>query len=204
MAFIPYYMENILGVEKPIYGGVPYEISVYFVFSTIGSIFNAYYIQHHIEKHKNSRILMISFALLFTIFGTLPMIITSASFNYPIYLYSFILGIGISLALSIDSILTNDIVGNQGASSGAFVFAFYGLGDKVLVGVVIALLMEYIKDDYYWLKIFFPVFLSALILIGLILIFISNFLITKSKLEENDNLELLLDNSRLTFESVYE
>ena len=121
---------------------------------------------------------MIMWALLFTVLGTIPMIFTTSSFNCPVYLYSFLLGIGISLGLSSDSILTNDIVGNQGATHGAFVFAFYGFGDKVLVGVVLAVLMAYVKDDHSWLKIFFPCLMSALILTAVLIIYFSRFLTT--------------------------
>ncbi len=60
--------------------------------------------------------------------------------NWPIYICSGFLGIGISIQANVSNSLISDVIGKDEQSS-AFVYGVYGLLDKVANGIVLFFLV---------------------------------------------------------------
>jgi len=180
---IPFYMEEVLGFHRSELEGTPIEISVVLLISTLGSIFNSAYIQpameNKISKNKR-RVLMMTFSFIFVSFGTLPMFFLSDQLRFPLYILSFIIGIGFSQGLATVSSLINDVVGCKGAQ-GAFVYGAYSFTDKLSCGLALAFFLPYAQNSKIALQYSMPFFPPATILCGLILVFMRRQCVEKNE-----------------------
>jgi len=200
-SFIPYYMECVLEIKKTSTGGTPYEIAIFFLINTIGSIFSSLFLQNFIESYQ-SRFIGYFAAWLFTTVGCLPLIFLSNNNLFAIFILSFFIGIGFSLAINIGFIISNDVVGNR-CSKGGFVYSVFGFVERVIVGFTILLFMEYVKDSYMLMRYMLPLLPVVLLSFGMIIVWLEETKNVSRENEDNDKLcELLLNNSNLTWENV--
>jgi len=202
-SFIPFYMEKVLRFSKTESGGTSYEIAIFFLINTLGSIFSSLFIQNYIESYK-SRFVNFFSAWVFTSIGCVPLIFLTYDYKFVIHILSFFMGIGFSLAINTSFILSNDVVGNKG-SKGSFIFSIFGFLDRVVVGGLILVFMTYVKDNYTLMCYFFPVFPVILLFCGMLIVYHEETKIIHIKCEsdpEHKICELLMDNQYLSFESV--
>jgi len=89
-SMLPYYLEYILGIKKTIKGGTPIQISLIYLFTTTGCLFNSLYLQKFFEKYIDSRMMLMFIFWIFTTTGLLPILFLTPSFNYPIYFLGFL------------------------------------------------------------------------------------------------------------------
>ena len=167
-SMLPYYLERILDIKKTKYGGTPVQISLIYLLSTSGCLFNSLYMQKFIEKYK-SRVIMMLAAWIFTTVGLLPILLLTPENTAPVYFFGFIFGIGFALALSTASSLINDVVGSKG-DHGAFVYGAYSLTDKFCCGILLFIFVDYVKDDKILLKYFIPILPVICILLALLIV----------------------------------
>jgi Na+/melibiose symporter-like transporter len=194
---IPFYIQNILGYEKTPEGGTPVQIAIVLLISTIASILNSLVIQTEIEKKiknpaKNTRLILLLISFLFVLVGCVPMYFLSSEFPYPIYGLAFLFGIGFSMGLSTVSSCINDVVGSKGAQ-GAFVYGAYSFADKLSCGIVLAIYLPLIKDNYDVLKYTLPIFPPVSLFFALIIVFIRWKQVNKKEREEAAEREKLLE-----------
>ena len=192
-------MESVLGIKKTSSGGTPVEISLLYLSSTSGCLFNSLFLQQKFEKiNCRHSLMIISFA--FVAVGCLPILFLSAKTVDFVYICGFIFGIGFSLGLSTASSLVNDVVGSKG-NYGAFVYGAYSFTDKLSCGILLFIFVDYIKDDKIMLKILVPI-------LPVICMFLSIFLVKKKrnlkdKNEKNaDENKSIIDNSKFSFLST--
>lgn len=215
-SMLPYYLEYILGFHKTEFGGTPVQISLIYLFSTSGCLFNSLYLQKYLEKY-NSRVIMMLSAWMFSLCGLLPIIFLHNKLTMPIYILSFIFGIGFAMALSTSSSLINDVVGSKG-DHGAFVYGAYSLTDKFCSGILLFIFVDYVKDDIFLLKYVVPILPIVCILFATIIVSykkktkefsdkeinvpLTNNNEKKLKTEEDKNLDnskSIIDNSKFSF-----
>lgn len=203
-AMLPYYLESVLGIEKTAKGGTPVQISLIYLFSTAGCLYNSLFLQKHLERY-NSRVVLMFSAWLFTLFGCFPIIFLHKEFTFPIFVLGFIFGIGFALALSTASSLINDVVGSKG-DHGAFVYGAYSLTDKMCCGILLFFFVGYVKDDVILLKYIIPI-------LPCVSIFFSLLIVNHRKKKKEDtcialddvatakieNSKSLIDSSKLSF-----
>jgi len=201
-SMLPYYLESILGIKKNLKGGTPIQISLIYLFSTAGCLFNSLYLQKKIEKY-NSRIVLMFFSWIFSMIGLLPILFLSPSFNFPIYLLGFLFGIGFALGLSTASSLINDVVGSKGDKA-AFVYGAFSLTDKFSCGILLFIFVDCVKDNFLMLKYIIPILPVASLFLALFII----------KLKRNKDKDLqkqdqdhecsksLIENSKFSFISL--
>lgn len=201
-SMLPYYLENVLGINKTKYGGTPIQISLIYIFSTSGCLFNSLFLQKYLERY-NSRVVLMFSAWIFTVLGLGPVVFLHRSLTTPIFLLAFIFGIGFALGLSTASSLINDVVGSKG-DHGAFVYGAYSLADKFSCGILLYIFVDYVKDDNILLKYVVP-------LLPIVSIFLSLVIVCQKKKKKNEDekeeVELntsksLIDNSKFSFASV--
>lgn len=167
-SMLPYYLESIMGIQKTLKGGTPIQISLIYLTSTAGCLFNSLYLQKHLEKF-NSRSILLLAANLFTAAGILPFLMLTPRFTFPIYFLGFLFGIGFALGLSAASSLTNDVVGGKGDQA-AFVYGAYSLTDKFSCGILLFIFVDCVKDDYFLLKWIIPILPVASLFLALIVV----------------------------------
>jgi Na+/melibiose symporter-like transporter len=167
-SMLPYYLESIMGIKKTLKGGTPIQISLIYLTYSAGCLFNSLYLQKYLEKYNSRRVLLIA-ANIFTAMGTLPFLILTPRFNFPIYFLGFLFGIGFALGLSAASSLTNDVVGGKGDQA-AFVYGAYSLTDKISCGILLFIFVDCVKDDYFLLKWIIPILPVASLVLALIVI----------------------------------
>jgi len=167
-SMLPYYLESIMGIQKTLKGGTPIQISLIYLTSTAGCLFNSLYLQKYLEKY-NSRSVLLLAANLFTAAGILPFLILTPRFTFPIYFLGFLFGIGFALGLSAASSLTNDVVGGKGDQA-AFVYGAYSLTDKFSCGILLFIFVDCVKDDYFLLKWIIPILPVASLILALIVV----------------------------------
>ncbi len=201
-SMLPYYLESILGIQKTSKGGTPIQISIIYLCSTAGCLFNSLYLQKILEKY-NSRVVLMLFSCIFSAIGLLPILFLGPSFNYPIYILGFIFGIGFALGLSAASSLINDVVGSKGDQA-AFVYGAYSLTDKFSCGFILFIFVDYVKDNYLMLKFIIPILPVASLFLALLIIKIKR---TKEKDDSSSGSDLelsrsIIDNSKFSFISL--
>jgi Na+/melibiose symporter-like transporter len=198
-SMLPYYMESVLGIQKTSFGGTPIEISLIYLCSTSGCLFNSLLIQQKFEK-LNCRHSLILISFTFVAVGCLPILFLNNSLRNLIYPLGFIFGIGFSLALSTASSLINDVVGSKG-NYGAFVYGAYSFTDKLSCGILLYIFVEYVKDDKLILKFIIPV-------LPVFCMLLSIFLVKKKKNSNEKNAKnseenkSIIDNSKFSFISI--
>jgi len=202
LSLMPYYLTMILNIRQTELGGTPVRIALFFLINTSGSIFSSLFIQEWVETF-NSRFSLYFFAWLCLTLGCFPMILLDPDYINVIYLLSFILGIGYSLAINVANIVVNDVVGNKGNKGGGFVFSTFGFLERVLNGILILTCMAYVKDDYILMRYFFPLFPICLLFIGMLIVkheenSRNNY---EKTFEDHEMHELLLDHPYYTFTS---
>jgi len=221
---VPFYMQIVLGYELTKDGGTPYPITLCLLLSTIGSIANSLFFEKIIEKNSKKeyqRIILLFSAFIFVAIGCLPVYFLSKELRYPIFILSFIWGIGFSQALSCVSTLINDVVGSKG-NKGAFVYGAFSFADKLMCGIFLKFFLPVACDDktiLFYTVIFFP---STTIILGLLFVWLralnknKNEKILydqmKNEIDENvretmqnkfNNTNNILEHSRLTFITNY-
>jgi Na+/melibiose symporter-like transporter len=201
-SMLPYYLELVLGFKKTNHGGTPVELSLIYLFTTSGCLFNSLYLQKLLEKH-NSRPLLMFVAWIFTICGLLPIIFLSYNNTLPIYMLAFTFGIGFALALSTSSSLINDVVGSKG-DHGAFVYGAYSLTDKFCSGILLFVFVDLVKDDKMLLKYIIPI-------LPVVAIFLSFIVVSYRRRQSDEEVggkckkdldKSIIDNSKFSFISA--
>ena len=203
-SMLPYYLESILGIKKTLHGGTPIQISLIYICSTSGCLFNSLYLQKFLEKYNSRKVLMFS-SWVFSACGLLPIIFLTPGFNSPIYFLGFIFGIGFALGLSCASSLINDVVGSKGDQA-AFVYGAFSLTDKFSCGILLFIFVDCVKDNYLMLKYLIPILPVSSLFLALFLVRSNKKKSPKEDLDKGEH-ELntsksLIDNSIFSYLSV--
>ena len=189
-SMIPYYLTSVLKFKSNIKGSTPVEISIVFLISMTGSVFNSLYLQENILVSKNRLVMMIWSGILIWV-GCLPLIFLNRDTRWIIYIISFFMGVGFSIALSTGTSLINDVVGSKG-KQGAFVYGVYSFCDKLSVGIVIYIFSIYVLEEEFILKMT----TSLLPPISMFIAFLMALLVKKKKNDEPKNDSKILSNSK--------
>jgi len=201
-SMLPYYLESILGIQKTKKGGTPIQISLIYLFSTSGCLFNSLYLQKILEIY-NSRIILMLYSFIFSAIGLLPILLLGPALNFPIYILGFIFGIGFAIGLSTASSLINDVVGSKGDQA-AFVYGAFSLTDKFSCGILLFFFVGYVKDNYLLLKYTVPILPVASLFLALFIIKIKK----KKEIGKDQKVidlecsKSLIDNSKFSFLSI--
>jgi Na+/melibiose symporter-like transporter len=209
-SMLPYYLEYILGFKKTETGGTPVQISLIYILSTFGCLFNSLIMQKYIEK-LNSRVWMMFFAWIFSTLGLFPVIFLHSKLTLPMYFLSFFFGMGFALALSASSSLINDVVGSKG-DHGAFVYGAYSLTDKFCSGILLFIFVDYVKDDLFLLKYVVPILPIVSIFFAFIIVSFRKkkpenetekiFILSQENSENQNNSQSIIDSSKFSFVSA--
>ena len=198
-AMIPYYLTNVLKFEEK-ETGTPIEISIVFLISMTGSVFNSMFLQEKVLVSKD-RLVMIIWSGAFVCLGCLPIMFLTTDTRWIIYILSFIFGIGFSLGLWTASSLINDVVGSKG-KQGAFVYGAYSFSDKMSCGIVLYLFTNYVIDKEDFLR-FSTAFLPPIsMFFGFLMVLIMRKI--NNKVDQNNEITRpkavsVIDDARFTF-----
>jgi MFS family permease len=166
MTLTPFYLIHVLKYEKRDMEPTPPEIaSVPLVSYTFSMVFTLLHTQKfNTIFNEYNRLTTLMYGSGLVIISSVPFLFIQESFDWLVYVFVPIQGIGLAIGLNVSSSLISDMLGRNNKNS-AFVYGAYSLLDKLASGFLLVIIGRTVIENVHWLRVLtgvLPIFTSFL------------------------------------------
>ena len=153
MTLTPFYLILVLKYEKRENEPTPPEIASVPLVSYFSSMIFTLFFSHYFNEFK--RLHSLIWSLVLVTIGSVPFLILTPFYNWVVYLWVPIQGIGLAIGLNMSGSLMSDMIGKNKSST--FVYGTYSLVDKFASGLVLVLIGQTVIENAIFLRLLYGV-----------------------------------------------